>query len=260
MNTDEFYSQHWKEIEDERFSRYEKMFVWSDRQIPLLEPANIETGHTVLDLGSGPGALSYGLSTLVGSSGTVHGVDINERFVSFSQDQYADSQNIHFHHISDHQLPFESGFFDRVVCKNVLEYVPDLSSSLSEIKRVLKPSGKAHAIDSDWGFVIVQPWSKETVADFFEAAAPAFKEPQIGRKLMGEFKAVGFRDVSVSIVPFVDQRGSGLNVLNNMASYIETFGTLPETKVRQLIEDAEKAVEDGSFLFCLPQFLVTASL
>ena len=260
MNINEFYSEHWKEIEDERFSRYEKMFVWSDRQIQLLEPANIESGHTVLDLGSGPGSLSYGLSGLVGPAGEVHGVDINERFVSFSQEKYVDNQNIYFQHIRDHNLPFESGFFDRVICKNVLEYVPDLSSSLSEIKRVLKPSGKAHAIDSDWGFVIVQPWSKEVVEEFFRSAAPAFKEPQIGRKLMGEFKTVGFKDVSVSIVPFVDQSGSGLNVLNNMASYIDTFETLPKVRVRQLMEDAEKAVNDGTFLFCLPQFLVTASL
>ncbi len=260
MNIDEFYSEHWKDIEEERFSRYEKMFVWSDRQIPLLEPAKIESGHTVLDLGSGPGSLSYGLSGLVGPAGEIHGVDINERFVSFSKEKYVDRPNMHFQHLNDHNLPFDSGFFDRVICKNVLEYVPDLGLSLSEIKRVLKPSGKAHAIDSDWGFVIVQPWSKDTVAEFFQAAGPAFKEPQIGRKLMGEFKAAGFNDVSVSIRPFVDQSGSGLNVLNNMASYIDTFGTLPKKKVRRLIEDAEKAVEEGTFLFCLPQFLVTASL
>ena len=77
---------------------------------------------------------------------------------------------------------------------------------------------------------------------------------------MGEFKIVGFKDVSVSIVPFVDQSGSALNVLNNMASYIDTFETLPKARVRLLMEDVEKAVNDGTFLFCLPQFLVTASL
>jgi len=260
VSKDEFYTEHWKYIEDDRFSRYEKMFVWSDRQISLLEPAKIESGQTVLDLGSGPGSLAYGLSGLVGSAGEVHGVDINERFVSFSREKYVEYQNIHFQHVEDHNLPFESGFFDRVICKNVLEYVPNLNLSLSEIKRVLKPSGKAHAIDSDWGFVIVQPWSKDSVEEFFKAAAPAFKEPQIGRKLMGEFRSAGFGSVSVSIVPFVDQSGSGLNVLNNMASYIDTFDTLAKEKVRKLIREAEKAVDDGTFLFCLPQFLITASL
>ena len=225
----------------------------------MLEPADIQSGHNVLDLGCGPGSLSFGMSGLVGASGMVHGVDISERFVSFSREKYKDRKNISFQKIEDHQLPFESDFFDRVICKNVLEYVPDLTFSLAEIKRVLKPSGKLHAIDSDWGFIIVEPWSKETVAEFFEAAAPAFKEPQIGRKLMGVMKEVGFESVSVVIVPFVDQTGSGLNVLNNIASYIKNFETIPSKRVRELMDEAEKSVEQGTFLFCLPQFLVTAS-
>ena len=76
---------------------------------------------------------------------------------------------------------------------------------------------------------------------------------------MGVMKQVGFKSISVVIVPFIDQSGSGLNVLNNMASYIENFGTMPLEKLRELIEEAEKSVEKGTFFFCLPQFLVTAS-
>ena len=259
MNLDDFYTQHWKQIEDERFARYEKMFVWGEGQLELLEPADIQAGHRVLDLGCGPGSLSFGISGLVGASGMVQGVDINEQFVSLSKQKYKEHRNISFRKIEDHHLPFESDFFDRVVCKNVLEYVPDLSQSLAEVRRVLKPSGKLHVIDSDWGFVIVEPWSKETIVDFFDAASPAFKEPQIGRKLMGVMKQAGFKSISVVIVPFIDQSGSGLNVLNNMASYIENFGTMPSEKLRELIEEAEKSVEKGTFFFCLPQFLVTAS-
>ena len=76
---------------------------------------------------------------------------------------------------------------------------------------------------------------------------------------MGVMKKVGFENVSVVIVPFVDQIGSGLNVLNNMASYIKNFETIPSKRVRELMDEAEKSVEQGTFLFCLPQFLVTAS-
>lgn len=38
-------------------------------------------------------------------------------------------------------LPFESGEFDAVFTSEVLEHVPNIESSLSEIKRVLKPDG-----------------------------------------------------------------------------------------------------------------------
>ena len=39
------------------------------------------------------------------------------------------------------QLPFEAGTFDRIVCSEVLEHVPDPDVVLAEIARVLKPGG-----------------------------------------------------------------------------------------------------------------------
>ena len=57
MDIVDFYTEHWQQIEDERFLRYEKMFVWSEGQLKLLEPADIQSGHNVLDLGCGPGSL-----------------------------------------------------------------------------------------------------------------------------------------------------------------------------------------------------------
>jgi len=39
------------------------------------------------------------------------------------------------------RLPFEDEFFDKVVCSEVLEHVPDDSTAVSEFNRVLKPGG-----------------------------------------------------------------------------------------------------------------------
>ncbi len=258
MNLDTFYTDHWREIEDERVARYEEMFVWHDAQRALLAPADIEAGHRVLDVGAGPGFFASGLAELVGSTGQVDGVDINARFVSDANERFSDRANLAFHHLADHVLPFEAASFDRVVCKNVLEYVPDLDATLAELKRVLKPGGRVHVIDSDWGFVVVQPWPKATVDRFFAAAAPAFKSPYIGREIAGRLTEHGFTDVRVKLSPFVDQAGRGLHVLRNMAGYIDTFSTLPREEVEALLAQVETALEEQRFLFVLPQFLVTA--
>lgn len=259
MDLDSFFSDHWKEIEDERVARYEQMFQWREGQRALVAQAELAPGQRVLDLGAGPGFFAAGLAGLVSPGGRVDGVDINLRFVTDANERAAGREDLAFHHVQDHRLPFEDATFDRVVCKNVLEYVPDLDATLREVRRVLKPGGRVHVIDSDWGFVIVEPWGKQTVDRFFTAAAPAFREPYIGRKAPGALASLGFTDLAVSVMPIVDREGTGLHVLTNMAGYIRTFSTLPETEVAGLMEAARKGIEAGTYLFCLPQFLVTAT-
>jgi ubiquinone/menaquinone biosynthesis C-methylase UbiE len=256
---DTFYTDHWKDIEDERHARYEQMFVWREGQRALLEGADIRDGMRVMDLGAGPGFFAAGLKSIVGSQGRVDGVDLNERFVADANARATDDPGLNFHLVNDHHLPFDDNTFDRAICKNVLEYVPDVNSTLLEVARVLKPGGKVHIIDSDWGFVIVEPWGKKVVDDFFEAAGGAFNEPYIGRRASGLLAGSGFRDVKVAMNPFVDLEGAGLNVLTNMAGYIRTFGTMPDARIDALLDDAKKAVGTGQFLFCLPQFLVTGT-
>ncbi len=260
MNLDSFFADHWKDIETDRLARYEEMFQWRDGQRSLLGPADLQPGQRVLDLGAGPGFFALGIAGIVGEAGAVDGVDINARFVTDANARAARFDHVNFHLLEDHRLPFEAGTFDRAICKNVLEYVPDLHASLEELGRVLKPGGRVHIIDSDWGFVIVEPWGKDTVDRFFQAAAPAFREPYVGRRAAGALASAGFGEIEVTMVPIVDREGMGLSVLTNMASYIHTFGTLADAEVKQLMAQARDGIGDGSYLFCLPQFLVTGTV
>lgn len=257
-----FFSDHWRDIEDERIARYEQMFVWRPEQEALIAPAGIETGHRVLDFGCGPGFMAMALADKVGSSGRVCGADINARFVAdaTTRAKARGVAHLSFHHLQSARLPFADATFDRAITKNVLEYVPDVDASLTELHRVLKPGGRVHIIDSDWGFVIVEPWGKATVDRFFAAASPAFKEPHIGRKLPAALTRAGFADIEVKLQPIVDRDGRLQLVLRNMQTYIGTFGTLPNAEVAQLMRDVEAAVADGTYFACLPQFLVTATI
>ena len=44
------------------------------------------------------------------------------------------------------RLPFDDAFFDRVLAVHVLEHLPDLPRALDEIRRVLAPTGRFHAV------------------------------------------------------------------------------------------------------------------
>jgi ubiquinone/menaquinone biosynthesis C-methylase UbiE len=262
MDLSRYFRDHWCEIEPERLERYELMFAWRPEHEALIAPARIEEGQTVLDFGSGPGHLAVELARRVGASGHVHGVDINAEFVARSRERASKAglaDRITFHHVTGQRLELADASIDRVICKNVLEYVPDLDATLCELHRLQPRGALIHAIDSDWSFVVVEPWAPEVVAEFFRAARPAFQEPNIGRKLRAALGRAGYEDIQVAVQPVVDTTGLTRVVLQNMVSYIRQFDTLPAQRVDELMAEVSRAVEAGDYLFVLPQFLVTGT-
>jgi ubiquinone/menaquinone biosynthesis C-methylase UbiE len=262
MDPETYYRDHWVEIEPERLEAYEEMFEWRPQLEPLLAPAELAAGQTVVDYGCGPGGLAVELARRVGESGRVHGVDLNRELLDRARrraERDGVAGRIELHHVTDDRIPLKADSVDRVVCKNVLEYVPDLEAALAEFRRVLRPGGLAHAIDSDWGLLALEPIGPERTAELFAAASVAYRTPLIGRKLYGAFRAAGFRDVRVQAITPCDTRGLLSPVIFNMAEYARASGRMDAARIDRLIEDVRSAIEQGTYLLVLPQFLVTAS-
>jgi len=262
MNDATYYKDHWLEIEPERLEAYEQMFEWRPQNAPLLEPARLAPGQVVVDYGCGPGGLAVELARRVAPTGRVHGVDLNaqflERAAARAQREGVDSL-LSWHRCTGEKIPLDSGLADRLVCKNVMEYVPDVAVTLSEFWRVLKPGGLAHVIDSDWGLFAVEPLGAERMAELFAAAAPAYRTPHIGRKLYGAMRAAGFKDVKVQILAGADTKGRMAPIVFNMLGYARESGRLPAAKLEALAADLKRSLADGTFLLILPQFLVTGT-
>jgi ubiquinone/menaquinone biosynthesis C-methylase UbiE len=260
MDPSRYFHDHWREIEPERLDRYELIFAWRPEQEALLAPAGIREGQTVLDFGSASGQLALELARRVGASGHVHGADINAEFVARARERAEAAglaDRLTFHHLKGEKLALDDASIDRVICKNVLEYVPDLDATLRELRRLQPEGALLHAIDSDWSFVVVEPWAPEVVDEFFRAAAPAFRDPNIGRRLRAALLRAGYRDVQVAVHPIVDTTGLTQVLLQNMVGYIRQFESLPAERVEELMAEVRGAVEAGEYLFVLPQFLVT---
>jgi ubiquinone/menaquinone biosynthesis C-methylase UbiE len=262
MNPETYYKDHWVEIEPERIEAYEQMFEWRPQSAPLLEPAALAPGQTVIDYGCGPGGLAVELARRVAPNGRVHGVDLNKLFLERARARAKRDgveALIDWHHTDGDRIPLDAGLADRLLCKNVMEYVPDVAATLAEFRRVLKPGGLGHVIDSDWGMLVVEPLGAERIAELFEAARPAYKTPHIGRKLWGAMRAAGFSDVKVKILASADTKGLMAPIVFNMLGYARDSGRLPQTTRDALIADLKKSLADGTYLLILPQFLVTGT-
>ena len=249
-----YYSDHWKTIEPERLARYEEFFQFRPEQEPFLAALNLEGARRVLDFGCGPGFMAAEIARRI--SGEVVGADLNRDFIDRAAERES-ADNLQFVHLAGEGDQANLGRFDRLVCKNVLEYVPDAAASVAGFYDLLEPGGEILLIDSDWGFVLVEPWGKQRTDDFFAAAAGAFNERFIGRKLSGLLSKAGFTDVQVKILAGADLKGRGIGVLMNMVSYIKSLSTMDLNEAQAMLKEVEMAVDTGEFLFVLPEFLVS---
>jgi ubiquinone/menaquinone biosynthesis C-methylase UbiE len=257
---DTYYKDHWVAIEPERFARYDEMFKLDDRRADkLLAPLALAPGQTALDLGCGPGYVAAHLARLVGPSGHVHALDVNAEFVARARAVASEAGvagRVTVQHLTGDRFPLPDVSCDRALAKNVLEYVPSADATLRELHRVLKPGGTLTAMDSDWAFVLIEPLTPDEVRELFSAAAPAFREPFIGRKLRAAFRRAGFRDVQVDIVASADDKGFMRPVVENMLGYAKKFGTMSDARCAELRARVDAAIASGDYLAVLPQFVV----
>jgi len=110
----------------------------------LMEDGLIGSGHTVLDVATGPGEPALSIATVVGPEGKVIGVDPVPEMVAAAQRATEDRgfKNTHFSLASADDLPFPADTFDSVVSRFSVMFFPSPEHGVREMLRVLKPGGK----------------------------------------------------------------------------------------------------------------------
>ena len=107
---------------------------------------DLRPGERVLDLGCGSGWATRLLARVVGDGpqglGQVVGVDISDEMVRQAQAASKEFENVTFVVGSAAQIPWEEDFFDKVLSVESFYYYPDQDRALSELFRVMAPSGR----------------------------------------------------------------------------------------------------------------------
>ncbi|PLW84343.1 SAM-dependent methyltransferase [Kineobactrum sediminis] len=106
----------------------------------------LHPGERLLDLGCGEGRHAIAAYIL----GDVHavGVDLSHGDLVTARSRYQEfaepdntCKRLDLTAASALALPFADATFDKVICSEVLEHIPDYRAALMEIRRVLKPQG-----------------------------------------------------------------------------------------------------------------------
>ena len=212
-----YYKQHWIDIDVERQQAYDRILAFHPGLEPLIQPLNLAPGLKILDVGSGPGYTTMEMARRLRPSGLVVGVDLNADFVAAaSRRAHSNSLEICYVQSEFPPLPFREGAFDRVFCKNVLEYVDSAAGTVKEMARVAAAGGTVMAIDSDWDMLaLALPERARERSERVLAAAKsiAVKEPKIGRMLYSLFRNAGLKDVRLEIFAGADTVGRAVPML-----------------------------------------------
>jgi len=174
----------------------------AERLVKLAGPV---PGEHALDVGSGTGLVTRGLSGAVGRRGTVVGVDIAPRMLELARK--SPLANVRYVYMPAERLVFRDASFDLLTMGLALAYLVDPFAALADAHRVLKPGGRIAVSCQRRGL------STEAQSEFFEILErlradhpfmrlprPAedraqFGEPAVLSQLLDE---MGFGDVQLA--------------------------------------------------------------
>ncbi|HDY66927.1 MAG TPA: SAM-dependent methyltransferase [Candidatus Scalindua sp.] len=104
----------------------------------VVEYLNIRPTDRILDCGCGDGLYLMVINNLYNCH--FYGFDLDEKEVTLAKKNVADD-SVKLTRGDIYHLPYQDGFFDKIILSEVLEHVLDDLRALEEVKRVLKENG-----------------------------------------------------------------------------------------------------------------------
>ncbi len=106
-------------------------------------------GETVIDLGCGAGADACVAGLLVGSSGSVHGIDCTPAMIVKAQANSAGAglEQVEFHLADISTIPLDNACADVLISNGAINLAQDKEAVLQEVFRLLRPGGRLQVAD-----------------------------------------------------------------------------------------------------------------
>ncbi|MGH3044659.1 MAG: arsenite methyltransferase [Gaiellaceae bacterium] len=157
--------------------------------------ADLNEGEVVLDLGSGGGIDVILSAKRVGAAGTAYGLDMTDEMLALAQQNAREAgvPNVHFLKGLIEAIPLPPDSVDVVISNCVINLSTDKAAVLTEMFRVLRPSGRI-------GITDVVTEDRLSAEERLERGD--FAGCIVGAMALGEYtaglEAAGFEDVTVT--------------------------------------------------------------
>lgn len=158
-----------------------------------VELSGVKPGERVLDVAGGTADLSLAFAKRVGERGEVWLTDINHAMLSRGRDRIVDQGRLlPVAQCNGERMPFPGDYFDCVAVAFGLRNMTDKDRALAEMRRVLRPGGRALILEFSR---IWQPLSP--IYDFY-----SFKVlPWLGRRVVHDAESYRYLAESIRVHP-----------------------------------------------------------
>jgi len=203
----------------------------------MLDLAELQAGHRVLDVAAGTGDQSLEAARRVAPDGYLLATDLSASMLATAARAAADARLTHMGtQVADAQeLEVEPASFDRAICRLGLMFVPDKAKALAAIRRALKPGGKFATVV--WGSAEKNP----ALTLHLEVVEPrlgpgdhpamrvalSMGKAGLSEEALGQ---AGFSEIAVQVVPADRHHASVAAAMEHMSigPAAETVNMLPE--------------------------------
>jgi ubiquinone/menaquinone biosynthesis C-methylase UbiE len=193
----------------------------------FLSALDLRPGHTVIDIGCGPGTDLSRLADAVTVTGRVIGIDRDPRMRAEAARRLAGRPQAGIRDGDAHHLPLADASADRARTDRVLQHLADPARAVAEARRLLRPGGVLGMAEPDWDTLAVADDDLATSRAFTRFTAGQVPNPSIGRQLVRLATRAGLR------IRFVDA----------IAVVFRDFGTAD--KILGLRRNSGRAVQAG---------------
>ncbi len=155
---------------------------WAHDLIDRLAPP---VGATALDVATGPGTVARHLAGRVTRTGRVIAADLSPAMLDIGRSKPVDvdAAPIEWIEAPAAPIPLPDASVDVVTCQQGLQFFPDKRAALVEIRRVLRPGGRA----------AVSIWTRveDQIFGYLRDAISNAVSPELGTRYLGPFLLTG---------------------------------------------------------------------
>jgi SAM-dependent methyltransferase len=231
------------------------------RRVATFEALQVAPGQAILEVGCGGGHLTRELALAVGSGGRAVGFDLNADQLAAAREFCAGLPGAEFVEGDATALPFEDASFDSVTAVNTLEYIPDVDRALAELRRVMRPGGRAVLISVLWDHWVYHGAEPELNVRMLEAWRAHCPHQMLPLDLPSKLSDAGFGGIRREPVTFFNGSYHENTFAYWAAKVVAVFAAgqgVPEQDTQAWLEQLSEAEKDGRFGFLNVSVMTTA--